>query len=129
MRDIADWLSRDLESFCRWAAGRDGHCGGMALATALRDLIRMQAALDHLRLDQVELVDCPTLVVPGFLAAQPTLYVPMWLAGSLPTGMFELRGSFELVRPASLCWLLFEAVAITPADGFRTVLDLYGTRQ
>jgi hypothetical protein len=89
--------------------------------TQSRDLRRFQRAISQFQLARIEIVVSEPMIITLFSLQRVTLYIPHWLIDALPRTIFEPNQSFYRARPASLAWLLLDAIVITPDGEFKTL--------
>ena len=89
--------------------------------TTARDLRRFQRAIAQLQLTQIEIVASEPIITTLFSPRSVRLYIPLWPIDSLPRTMFEPDQSFYRARPASLAWLLLDAIVISADGKFKTL--------
>jgi hypothetical protein len=125
LEGVATDLSNDLRRF-QVSVSRSGlHNREQFFLTASRDLRRFQAAMSRLQLIRAEIVAGEPIIVTLFSRQRGTLYIPLWLIDAIPRTMFEPNQSFYRARPASLAWLLLDAIVITTSNEFKTVYEYY----
>ena len=111
LEELAAGLSRDL---CRYqAAAVDLH------EPVPRDVERFQRAMSQWHLTHIQLVASEPMIAPLFSLPKATLYLPRWLVTARSHRMFEPNQAFYRARPASLAWMLLDALVVINAHEFR----------
>lgn len=121
VEEIATNLSDDLRRLQMLVSHTDLPDREQGFVTESRGLRRFQRAMSQRQLTRIEMVASEPIIVTLFSPQRATLYIPHWLIDTLPHTLFQPNPSFYRTRPASLAWLLLDAIVITTTGEFKTI--------
>jgi hypothetical protein len=116
LEKLAAALARDLWRYQVGAAALDAP----ESMPAPRDVSKFEQVLAAWQFARVVIVASAPLIVCLDSLPRATLFLPRWLIAADPQQMFAPNSSFHRLRPASLAWLLLDAVALLSAHEFRS---------